>query len=231
MTRSVHTVVIVVLLMSATCYAGEWSFGVLGRLNSAESPYDWPEGFSWEFEDERRATFGAGAFVAYEFGDSGMWALESGVVYQRRGGYTDSEYVVTGPDSPEPIDTGTYRYTWELAYFSVPLVARASFGTGNVRPYAKLGPEVSKLYWAELTGEDLDCNGLPSSREDVKDWLTDLDWGATAAAGLEFPIGGSSGFVEIGYSHGFTDIMDPADVEIDVTLYNRVLSLTAGVGF
>jgi len=87
------------------------------------------------------------------------------------------------------------------------------------------------LYWAELEGEDLDDH-MEDSRENIEDWLTDLDWGVTAAAGLEFPIGGLSGFAEMGYTHGFTDIMDPkGDVIADVTLYNRVLSLTAGVEF
>ncbi len=228
---SVHTIVIILLLAAPASHAVEWSFGVVGRLNSAESPYDWPEDFSWEFEDQRRVTFGAGAFVVYEFQDSGVFALESGVIYQRKGGHTDNEYTITGPDSPDPIATGTYRYTWELAYFSVPLLVRASFGTGSIRRYVKLGPEVSVLYWAEFTGEDLDNNGLPDSRDDIKHWLTDLDWGVTAAAGLEFPIGSICGFAEVGYTHGFTDIMDPADVEIDVTLYNRVLSLSAGVAF
>ena len=233
MTRIVawaHVVVIVALLAPSSSCAGEWSFGVLGRLSSAESPYDWPEEFTWEFEDQRRATFGAGAFVVYEFADSGMWSLESGVIYQRKGGHTDQEYWISGPDSPEPMFTGTYRYTWELAYFSIPLLVRASFGTGSARPYVKLGPEVSVLYWAELTGEDLDDH-LGDSQENIKDWLTNLDWGVTAAAGLEFPIGGVSGFAEAGYTHGFTDIMDPADAVADVTLYNRVLSLTAGARF
>ena len=99
----VHAIAFIVLLAAATSYAGEWSFGVLGRLSSAESPYAWPEEFTWEFEDQRRVTFGAGAFVVYEFADSGMWSLESGIIYQRKGGHTDQEYWITGPDSPEPI--------------------------------------------------------------------------------------------------------------------------------
>ena len=211
------------------------SVGVQAGLALAQSPYEFSE---WFDEDDLAHRFRAvpvgGVSVVVRLPGQDVLSLESGLFFQMKGGHTDQEYVFFDPDSPEPLRTGTYRYTWKLAYLTVPALARATFTWDPVKLYVKAGPELGIFLSGEMEGKDLSNNYIGFGdvyHEDLDDSLTPIDLGVLAAGGVEFPVGGASVYGEVSYSYGLTDVMDPPDAVFDVELRNRVLCFMAGVRF
>jgi hypothetical protein len=110
------------------------------------------------------------------------------------------------------------------------VLLRFSSGEGRVRPYIVAGPTAGYRTRARVRGRDED----KIVDEDADDIFTDADFGLSAGAGLLFPRGRSSVFVEGRYTHGLIDVAkdDPDDPPATHTdLKTRTIQVLVGVTF
>lgn len=96
---------------------------------------------------------------------------------------------------------------WRLDYVVVPLVFKAMFGPGPVRPYIFAGGNVGFLVRAR--GDVGNAFGLDAGSFDVKSAFKNTDWAVEGGVGLRFDVAPHVGItVEGTYSHGLTNVVD-----------------------
>ena len=115
--------------------------------------------------------------------------------------------------------TGQFR----LSYLELPVLLRVS-GRGKVQPYVMAGPTVGYLLGARIRGQSRDIEKEKDAKEDFKK----LDFGLDVGAGLRFPAGSASLFVEGHYVLGLWNI----EYDIyDSKLRTRGFRAAAGLTF
>jgi hypothetical protein len=197
----------------------------------AKSPFDPPSSayVPKELEDKFRTAFGGGGTVSLTFSGADYLSIDSGLFIQMKGGST--HLVIESETSLDPLEV-IYDMDWKLLYFSIPVHARFSIGSGKITPYIKTGIDIDFLLSAQVD-ETITVDGLTESgHSDIEDDLTSFDLGFVAGAGVEYAIGGNAIlFIEGTYCHGLTDILDPENAGFDVVVKNRVIGIMGGVRF
>jgi len=113
---------------------------------------------------------------------------------------------------------------FKLAYFEVPAMVKVAFGTSSARPYIMAGPTIGFLLSAK-SSED-------GNEEDLKEFLKSTEFGVNFGAGVSFPAGNNSIFVEGRYSLGLSDIVKDEEGEDNSgSLKNKGIQIMGGVAF
>jgi hypothetical protein len=183
--------------------------------------YDGPWGRQDTDTDTR--IFSGGVVLEFPLRDSATPAIVSGVTYVVKSG--DSYDGAVKFDSP----IGMLTLDWDCYYLAVPVMVKHSFATGGVRPYVAGGGEIAFPMKAELSSYTYPTSGEPATggTRDVTDDMRVVEFSLAAVGGLEFPIGSGSGFVEVVYAHGLTDVWKSDLGEVRF----RTLTLSGGVMF
>jgi hypothetical protein len=145
------------------------------------------------------------------------FSLQSGIEYSMRGGST-SGYTSSGSYVSE-IDKFQYLSLIIDAKFKTPIAPSMSV-------YGLAGLNLGFL----LSGSSAyDTSGINFTQDD-KSIMTSIDFGFDLGAGMEFPTGGVTPFLEAVYYLGVTNIVSQTDLS-GYFLSNRGLELRAGLKF
>ena len=197
--------------------------GIRGGLNLANVSEDFGGTESFDFEGEpleitlsqsSRTTFNVGGFVEYWFNP--MFALQINLLYNQKGFVLDGDLSETIIEQGIPINvTVNAEETIKLSYLSFPLLAKASFGESNFKPYILAGPELSFLLsaddYAEATSE-AEAQGIQvgpytvNQEEDISEFIESFEFALDFGAGLSYSFGTIDVFADFIYSFGITKI-------------------------
>jgi hypothetical protein len=189
------------------------------------------EGYEEDWiDDDFRIGYGFGGIIGLALVETGSLSLESGLLYQRKGGDSHLKYPLYGPRG----DLAGWHCTelnWKFTYLTIPVLARATLGDCRTKPYIKIGPEVGILLSAKYERPGYPQYGEMDERveEDVKDAITSVDFSLFLAGGVRFAVGSKVLLVELSYSHGLTDVYDPEDAYWEEEMMNGVIGLTMGI--
>lgn len=170
---------------------GPWHFGLRGGLNLASAAFD-PEP---EADVSTRTAPHLGVAFRYDLGPD--FAIHSGLVWNSKG--ARQEETIDSGSGPIKVESTT-----RLEYLSVPALLRFSFGRGETRPFLTVGPELG----ITLAAKDRTQAGAFDETEDVKDRVKGVEVALDASLGVEFPLGGLRGGVEVGYALGLSNLLD-----------------------
>ena len=190
--------------------ANDIEFGIKGGASLAGfSGLD--EAFFGETQPTKRIGLAVGGFVALPIG--GRFALQPEALFAQKGANFD----FSDADSELRLD-----------YVEVPLLLKARFGGGGVRPYAFAGPYVGFRTKAEAYFDAGPDDG--TGTEDIGDDIKSVDYGAAVGAGLEIPSGRGAFLAEGRYTRGLTNF-GAGDVDSDETVAHAVWSVLLGFRF
>jgi hypothetical protein len=183
--------------------------------------YDGPWGPQTTDTDTR--IFSGGIVVELPLGDSATPAIVSGITYVVKSGAPyDGAVKHHSPDGMHTLD-------WETYYFAVPLMLKHSPMSGELNPYVTLGGEIGIPVKAVLISNVYIGNTAeePGGATDITDDMRVVEFSLAAAVGFGFPIGSSSGFVEVTYSHGLNDVWREHPEEVRY----RMVMVSGGILF
>lgn len=193
-------------------------------------------------ERKRTNDFTGGGFLEYWFSRS--LALQLNVLYLQKGVRIDTDFEGSTfePSIGQNVNIfGTTKQSLNLTYLSFPLMAKFAFGGGNpgaARPFIMAGPEVGYLLSAETSdfvGEIqayVPAQGggaaeINESGTDVKDDIESLDYAVNLGAGVIFPLGQTSIFLDGWYSLGLSTVNKDGENSVK----NNVVTLNLGLMF
>jgi opacity protein-like surface antigen len=197
------------------------NLGVIGGLNIANLSGEDVDGEKIDFSG--RTTFGVGGVLDIGLNENVSLRLEP--MYLQKGAKVDLT------DS----DLGTATFTFKGAYLEVPALFKVAFGTSSTRPYLMVGPTIGFNLSSKL---GLRAPGF-SAEIDAKEIVKSTDFGLAFGAGVSFPAGASSIFVEGRYALGLSDIAQAGTLELEgeelpfeeVEVKTKGVQLMAGIAF
>jgi hypothetical protein len=230
MTAKVIALVLLALLVAAPAM-GQMTvqkqiyFGIKGGVNLAKLAIDSDSGRS---ADEILMGLGGGATLAFVI-SPGM-TLDIDFLYLQKGAKDTFELM--------PEEGGSSPGTGEMKYKYTDLVInpmlRFTVQNEGMRPFFMAGPEIGFLLDAEWEVE----GGDVAYTQDMKDYTKGTAFGVNLGAGLEFPSGNRTFFLEARYALGLTNIEDYPDdegtkdeVEYSSSTKHRGIYLMAGIRF
>lgn len=175
-----------------------------------------------------RPSFVGGLALIYQVNP--IFALEPRLFYSGQGGKLEGDGLVTIIPAPEVPFRLTVQETYKLSYLEIPVLARFSTRRDTQRAYFGIGPvagillqskyvfEVSSQvagFYPEVYAENLD----------VRDNTETVVFGLLSVFGIEFRGNRASGFLEVSFEFGLTDVYETLDVQ------SRVLAVMLGVGY
>lgn len=193
-------------------------------------------------ERKRTSDFTGGGFLEYWFSRS--LALQLNVLYLQKGVRIDTDFEGSTfePSIGQNVNIfGTTKQSLNLTYLSFPLMAKFALGGGNpgaARPFIMAGPEVGYLLSAETSDFEGEFHAyvpaqgggaaeITESGTDVKDDIESLDYAVNLGAGIIFPLGQTSIFLDGWYSLGLSTV----NKEGENSVKNNVVTLNLGLMF
>jgi hypothetical protein len=162
-----------------------------------------------DYENRGKTGLRAGATASLRL--SPRFAVESGVIFEERGGKTRF-----------PEDGSTIH--WRLNYVTLPLCVKMPLNRTLPRFYVKAGPEMAILVKQDVT---LTSGSL---RFGLADIARSHDALVTLASGVELALGPQTVVVEARYAYGVADyVIDEIFGVGGFALRNRSLGLTVGI--
>jgi len=201
----------VALLVAVPLHA-QTTIGVKGGLNVSDISTDIPD---IESVKESKTGFVGGAYVNLPLGST--FAIQPEALYSQQG------FKGTDPD------LAGYEAQFKINYFQIPVLLKAQFPSGTIRPAVYAGPVVSfesscKFgVSAEGQSAEIDCD-----QADVGDRKT-TDFGGAFGANLDWFVGPVVVTVDARYLLGLTNLNDDPNAP-DESVKNRVWQFMAGVG-
>jgi len=195
--------------------------GVIGGVNLANLNGKDVDGEKIDFSS--RTAFGVGGVL--DIGLSENISLRFAPMYLQKGG----EFTTTDPD----LDTATFAF--KGGYLEVPALLKIALGASSIRPYLMAGPTIGFNLSSKLK---FSVPGI-SAEVDAKKITKGADFGLAFGAGVSFPAGTSSIFVEGRYALGLTDIAREGILEFmgeeivsgDAEVKTRGFQIMAGIAF
>jgi len=206
MSRSI--VVLALLAVAATAQA-ETRVGVVGGLSLARMHMS-PEDPTGSFET--LTGFAGGAVPEVDLSRHLSLSLEP--MYVRKG----SDFRIEPDDFL--FDQG-FAGSLRVDYLELPALLKVKLGDGSVRPYLLGGPTAAY----RLSAKASSMGETEDSKELFKKW----DFGVSAGAGLAFPVGAASAFVEARYGLGLVNVGE--ETSENESVKNRGVLVLAGVSF
>jgi len=222
MSKNNLIVMALLALFIATLPAGaQVKLGIIGGLNIANLNGEDADGSNIDFSS--RTALGVGGIL--DIGLSENVALRLEPMYLQKGGKFDA----TDPD------LGTATFTFKAGYLEVPAFLKIALGTNTTRPYLMAGPAIGVNLSPKV---NLSASGV-SLETDADKITKSTDFGLGFGAGVSFPAGSSSIFVEGRYVLGLTDIARAGTLSFmgaelpvdDANIKTRGLQFMAGITF
>lgn len=187
--------------------------GFLGGLNLANVSVDPDEGVDLS----SRTVFGFGGILEYCVNESFSLKLEP--MFLQKG----SKQEVEGMEGMEGMEAEL-----KLSYLELPVLVSYAFGANNVKPYIMAGPTIGLNLSAK---EESSVLGV-SVEVDLKDLdlIKSIDFGLGFGAGVSFPMGKNSVFVEGRYALGLTNIIDDPE-DTGAEMKTKGIQVFAGITF
>lgn len=188
--------------------------GIKGGLNVSDVSTDDP---MFEELADSKTGFVGGAFFNLPLGST--FALQPEALYSQQG------FKGTDPEFSEA------ELQFKVDYIQIPVLVKAQFPTGSIRPAVYAGPVVSFESSCNLgatvsgVSAEADCD---SPEADVGDRKS-TDFGAAFGGNLDWFVGPVVVTFDVRYLLGLTNLND--DPDSDESAKNRVWQFMAGVGF
>ncbi len=215
--------VVLLALFIALPASAQVKLGVIGGLNIANLNGKDVDGEKIDFSN--RTAFGVGGVL--DIGLSKNIALRLEPMYLQKG----AEFDVT--DDP---DFGTATFTSKAKYLEVPALLKIALVTSSTQPYLIAGPTIGFNLSSNL---ELGAAGI-RAEIDAKEITKSTDLGLAFGAGVSFPAGSSSIFVEGRYTLGLSDIAQAGTLKFmdgqleffeDTKVKTRGIQIMAGIAF
>ncbi len=185
-------VALIALFVVLPTYAQQYYAGVVGGVNIAGMDLN-DNGLDREIST--RYLVGLGGVFGVSLSKNVSLQLEP--MYLQKGGIL--EQYAPSPD-----------LFIKSSFLEVPLFLKITFGE-NIRPYILAGPTVGFLLNSEIKGE---VSGL-TFKADLNNILKRIDFGIGLGAGVSFPLGKGSVFLEGRYTFGLSNINKGGTVEFE----------------
>ena len=185
--------------------------GIKGGLNVSDVSTDDP---AFEELTDSKTGFVGGAYFNLPLGST--FALQPEALFSQQG------FKGTDPELPD------YEAQFKVNYFQIPVLVKAQFPSGDIRPAVYAGPVVSfesscKFgLSAEGQSAEVDCD-----QADAGDRKS-TDFGAAFGGNLDWFVGPVVVTFDVRYLLGLTNLND--DPDSDDSVKNRVWQFMAGVG-
>lgn len=122
-------------------------------------------------------------------------------------------------------EAGGIEASTTLNYLEVPILLRASYPMGNIRPKAVLGP-----YLAYFLSGSVETDGEDTTPDGFEDNIASIEYGIQVGAGVEIDAGPGAVAVDVKYVRGLNGTQDPEEGDApDDNTYNS--SIQALVGY
>ena len=214
MKRIAFLSIFILLILSLPAFAQN-RIGILGGLNSATFKAD--DGSVYE----SRTFIGFGGIIDLSVADKVSLRFEP-------------MYLLKGATQTDSNPEGKIK----SSYIEIPVFLKYSFGE-NFKPYVICGPAIGLLLSSNV---ELEISGA-TFKGDLKPVYKNMDIGFGFGAGIDYPVGDLSIFVETRYTFGLTDfnkggtvdmkwenVSQPADVG-DSNVKNKGLQVMFGITF
>ncbi|MCI0693059.1 PorT family protein [candidate division KSB1 bacterium] len=220
--NKINLVLVALLALFIALPAGaQVKLGVIGGVNFANLSGEEVDGTKIDFSS--RTVLGVGGVL--DVGLNENVALRFEPMYLQKG----AELTETDPD------LGTATFAFKAAYLEVPVLLKIALGTSTTRPYLMAGPTIGFNLSSKL---ELSALGI-SAEIDAKEITKSTDFGLAFGAGVSFPAGTSSIFVEGRYTLGLTDIAEAGALEFmgdeivsgDADVKTRGFQIMGGIAF
>lgn len=213
-----------VFFLTFTVLSGQTSaqieLGLQGGMNIANLKGKVTEGeeTGLELDTESRMAFGIGGLVSMSINRT------FGILFK-------PTYLEKGAQEKQDL----LELTWQANYLELPLLLKAGFGGGNVRPYLMAGPSIGFKLSSNLK---VSSGGFALS-VDVDDLLTSTDFSLVFGGGLLFPLKSVSLYADFCYALGLSDIFQGGVVNVstfqvpipDAELKTRGIQIMGGLAF
>lgn len=198
--------VILVVAVSLPTMA-QTHIGVLGGINLASLSFDPDLGQGVDTKSKLGAAFGG----VVSFGLGEMLAVQLEPAYMQKGAKVEFDGEEVG--------------SFKINYISVPVLFKYAFGQSTVKPYILAGPEIAMKMG--------DAKFSPKEGDDVTQEVKSIDFGVNFGAGVMFPMGSNSLFLEGQYNLGLGNINDePVEADEEETkVKNKGIVIKAGIMF
>ncbi|HWF43153.1 MAG TPA: porin family protein [Candidatus Kapabacteria bacterium] len=168
------------------------------------------------------------AGLQYDYWFDDMWAISVQALYDQKGTHLDINSNDFGFTESGTVDILP-------SYLEIPVLLKASFGTGTIRPYVFAGPSIGILLAAnEKVNETFTSSGISETQDttgDIKDSLSSIDFSIVAGVGVSYTLSsGTMIFLDAGYAIGISDIDKNNSVE-GGNIKTNDIRIAAGVMF
>jgi hypothetical protein len=182
------------------------------------------------FELNTQTGFLFGGILFYSF--SPMWGLQIEPAYVQKGAKFEQSGVEDG-------NTILAEGAFTTNYIDIPVLIKASFGDGPVKPYLVAGASVAfSLGDAEIEVDKVTLNGEDVTNEllddeDMKETVKtkSTDFILNFGGGVIIPLGKVNVFIEGQYNLGLTDVNDGDEVLGETVVKTTGIQVKAGVLF
>jgi opacity protein-like surface antigen len=213
--------VVLLALFIALPASAQVKLGLIGGANLANLNGKDVDGTKFDFSG--RTEFGVGGVLDVSLSENISLRFEP--MYLQKGGET----TVTDPD------LGTATFALKAGYLEVPALLKIALGTSSIQPYLMAGPTIGFNLSSNL---EFSAAGI-SAELDAKEITKSTDFGLAFGAGVSFPAGASSIFMEGRYNLGLSDIakegtltfMGEDLVSGDAEVKTRGVQIMAGISF
>jgi len=178
-------------------------------------------------ETGMRAGIMFGGVLFYSF--SPIFGLQVEPAYVQKGATVDISEIEQGM-------TLKTEATLSADYLDIPVLVKASFGDGPVKPYLVAGVSIALLLGdvkleldkATLNGQDV-TSMIPAAEREQKLETKSTDFIANFGGGVIIPAGAVNIFIEGQYNLGLTDVNDEPDDDMEIK--STGIQIKAGVLF
>lgn len=180
------TILMTIAIVFGVTAMAQFTYGPKLGLNLANQSGD-------DVEDNSMLIgFNVGALGNYAFND--MFSLQVEALYDTKG----AQYEYTDANNNKE------KKPYSLGYISIPIFAKATFGSGDTKFFGELGPQIGLLMSAKVDGES-EMTVLNTTYK-YKDNFKSTDLGLGIGAGALIPVGGMNLMVNARYTLGLSSI-------------------------
>lgn len=191
--------IIVLSLLFSISAGAQKRIGLIGGLNFSDMTS------SDDIDFESKTAFGFGCLIDLKLSEK--FNLQVEPMYLKKS--------VNKPEM-ENDPAGRIRY----AYLELPVFLKAEFGE-NVKPYVLFGPIISYLLSGKM---EIDALGV-TFEGDTKSISKSIDIGAGFGAGISYPMGNFSLFIEGRYTFGLTDFNKGGDIDLEYNVMSQTVNI------
>jgi hypothetical protein len=222
MKKTATILIMLAALLFMTNGVAQVQLGIQAGANIADVTMD-PTQEGMEISSRTGFLFGGVLFYSF----SPIFGLQVEPAYVQKGAAVDFSS-----------EGGTVQFEATLTadYFDIPVLLKASFGDGPVKPYLLGGATIgfllgdAMLVLDKITadGEDV-TNMIPEDEREEKVDVKSTDFILTLGGGIIIPLGQVNIFAEAQYNLGLSDVND--DPDDDTEIKTTGIQIKAGVMF